>query len=198
MTVMAERMSQMSVEEFEQIARFAAKQFEGVRLEFIDGRIGIKGMTDGNHSTIIMWLIRQCMQARPELDLNPVAGLQVDAYRKGRAQPDGVLAPTEHFAGQGDWADPRGVLMTVEVTSYDSDTHARDRVEKPMAYAEAQIPVYLLIDRDNSTLTVHSNPDPERSRYRDTHTVGFGEQVALPDPVGIVLDTEILKRYAVR
>ncbi|SER50058.1 Putative restriction endonuclease [Streptomyces qinglanensis] len=49
---------------------------------------------------------------------------------------------------QGEWADPAGVLMTVEVTSYDSDTDRRDRQEKPAAYAAAGIPVCLLVDRD--------------------------------------------------
>ncbi|MFI0238274.1 Uma2 family endonuclease [Streptomyces sp. NPDC016845] len=199
MTVMAERTtsetSPMSVDEFEKIAAVSAKETEAVRLEFINGRIGIKGVTDGNHSELIMWLVRQCMQARPDLNLLPTLGLKVEAYRKGRAEPDGVLAPVDHFVGQGNWADAEGVLMTVEITSYDSDTHARDRVEKPAAYAEADIPVYLLVDRDAGTVVVHSGPDPEHSRYRDTHTALFGERVTLPDPVGIELDTEQLKRY---
>ncbi|MGW7422924.1 Uma2 family endonuclease [Streptomyces sp. NPDC054813] len=195
MTVMAERTSsQMSVDVFDRIAEFAERVDDTVRLEFIDGRIGVKKVTNGDHGSIIMWLIRQCMQARPELDLNPTQGLKVEAYRRGRARPDGALAPVGHFAGQGDWAETRGVLMVVEVTSYDSDTHNRDRVEKPRAYAEAGIPVYLLIDRDNLSVLVHSNPDPEDG-YRDIHVVKLGGKVTLPDPVGIDLDTEELKQY---
>lgn len=85
--------------------------------------------------------------------------------------------------------------MAVEVTSYDSDTHNRDRVEKPRAYAEAGIPVYLLIDRDYLSVVVHSHPDPEDG-YRVTHTVKFGESVTLPAPVSIELDTEELKHWA--
>ena len=107
---------------------------------------------------------------------------------------DGVLAPVDHFVGQGEWADPRGVLMAVEITSYDSDTHKRDRIEKPRAYAEAGIPVYLLIDRDNLSILVHSDPDVEDG-YRDIHVVRLGGKVTLPDPVGIELDTEDLKQY---
>ncbi|ELS55070.1 hypothetical protein STVIR_3972 [Streptomyces viridochromogenes Tue57] len=179
---------------FERIAEFAEREDETVRFEFIDGRIGLRKVTNGNHGAITMWLIRQCMRARPELDLNPLQGLKVEAYRKGRARPDGVLAPVDHFVGQGDWADPRGVLMAVEITSYDSDTHKRDRVEKPRAYAEAGIPVYLLIDRDNLSILVHSDPDMEDG-YRDIHVVRLGGKVALPDPVGIELDTEELKQY---
>ncbi|MBC2903609.1 Uma2 family endonuclease [Streptomyces cupreus] len=195
MTVMAERTSsQLSVDIFERIAEFAEREDETVRFEFIDGRIGLKKVTNGNHNTITMWLIRQCMRARPELDLNPLQGLKVEAYRKGRARPDGVLAPVDHFAGKGEWADPRGVLMAVEITSYDSDTHKRDRVEKPRAYAEAGIPVYLLIDRDNLSVLVHSNPNPEFG-YQDIHVARLGDRFALPDPVGIELDTEELKQY---
>ncbi|MFD5010040.1 Uma2 family endonuclease [Streptomyces chartreusis] len=195
MTVMAERASsQLSVDMFERITEFAEREDETVRFEFIDGRIGLKKVTNGNHGAITMWLIRQCMRARPELDLNPLQGLKVEAYRQGRARPDGVLAPVDHFVGQGDWADPHGVLMAVEITSYDSDTHNRDRVEKPRAYAEAGIPVYLLIDRDSLSVLVHSDPDLEDG-YRDIHVVRLGGKVALPDPVGIELDTEELKLY---
>ncbi|MDC0767525.1 Uma2 family endonuclease [Streptomyces sp. HD] len=195
MTVMAERASsQLSVDMFERIAEFAEREDETVRFEFIDGRIGLKKVTNGNHGAITMWLIRQCMRARPDLDLNPLQGLKVEAYRKGRARPDGVLAPVDHFMGQGEWAEPRGVLMAVEITSYDSDTHNRDRIEKPRAYAEAGIPVYLLIDRDNLSILVHSDPDLEDG-YRDIHVVRLGGKVILPDPVGIELDTEELKQY---
>ncbi|MFD1660352.1 Uma2 family endonuclease [Streptomyces caeni] len=195
MTVMAQRTDQMSVEDFEELAAVVAKELDTVRLEFINGRIGVKGMTDGNHGAIIMWLLRRCIQARPELDLNPLQGLKAEAYRKGRALPDGVLAPIDHFVGQGDWADPDGVLMAVEITSYDSDTHNRDRVEKPRGYAEAGIPVYLLIDRDNLTVLVHSDPDPGVG-YQSVHTVRFGGRITLPDPIGVELDTEELKKYA--
>ncbi|MFE0732922.1 Uma2 family endonuclease [Streptomyces antibioticus] len=192
MTVMAERMSQMSVVEFEAIAAAAP---ETVTLEFIDGRIGVKKVTDGDHSTIVSWLARRCMQMRPDLDLYQGQGLRVDAYREGRAKPDAVLAPEAHFAGHGEWADPDGALVVVEVTSYDSDTDRRGRHEKPTAYGQCGIPVYLLIDRDSCTVTVHSGPDRRIGGYRTIQTAKFGEKVLLPEPMGIELDTEILKNY---
>ncbi|MGW1915593.1 Uma2 family endonuclease [Streptomyces sp. NPDC002076] len=196
MTVMAERTSsQMSVDVFERIAEFAEREDETVRFEFIDGRIGVKKVTNGSHGEIAMWLAFRCKEARPDLTLNTTGqGLKVEAYRKGRARPDGVLAPVGYFNGQGEWANPDGVLMAVEITSYDSDTHHRDRVDKPRAYGEAGIPVYLLIDRDNHSILVHTVPDPEVG-YRDIHLVAFGGKVTLPDPVGIELDTDELKQY---
>ncbi|MGW8380419.1 Uma2 family endonuclease [Streptomyces sp. ODS28] len=190
MTVMAEPKSQMSVEEFERIASAAP---DSVRLEFLNGRIGGKVVPDGDHGTILEWLMHICMQHRPDLSLNWEQGLRVGAYRKGCARPDATLAPKFSFAGQGDWADPTPVLMTVEVTSYDSDTDSRDRKEKPRAYAEAGIPVYLLIDRDSCEVVVHSEPDGPR--YKRIVRVLFGEDAELPDPVGITLTTEILKNW---
>ncbi|MGW2365157.1 Uma2 family endonuclease [Streptomyces sp. NPDC001667] len=193
MTVMAEHTSHMLVEEFEQIA---STQPETVTLEFIDGRIEEKPVPDGDHEEIIRWLQERCMQQRPDLWLYASGrGLKVEAYRNGRARPDGVLALKAHFAGHGEWSDPEGVLMAVEVTSYDGDTERRDRKEKPAAYAAAGIPVHLLVDRDAGTVVVYTNPDPERGYYADTHRVPFGEEVTLPDPVNVTLDTGILKNY---
>ncbi|MFS8203361.1 Uma2 family endonuclease (plasmid) [Streptomyces sp. CWNU-52B] len=192
MTVMAERTSQMSVEEFETIASAAP---ETVTLEFIDGRIGVKKVTDGDHDTIVSWLTKRCIQARPDLDVYHGRGLRVAAYRQGRAKPDAALTPEAHFAAYGEWADPEGTLMVVEVTSYDSDTDRRDRYEKPAAYGQAGIPLYLLIDRDSCTVTVHSDPDRTIGGYRARHTAKVGETVSVPEPVGIELDTAILKNY---
>ncbi|MFJ2608665.1 Uma2 family endonuclease [Streptomyces sp. NPDC087425] len=198
MTVMTERMpqtSQMSVEEFERIAEFAAQETDdAVRFEFIDGRIGVKKVPDGGHDTIVVWLTRLCMRVRPDLDIYQGRGLRVEKYRDGRARPDAVLVPEEHFAGHGEWAEPSGVLLAVEVTSHDSDTDRRDRHEKPVAYGAAGIPLYLLIDRDAGTVKLYSDPD-EGVGYRDSRTVLFGAELLLPDPVGILLDTERLKQY---
>ncbi|MFI6941337.1 Uma2 family endonuclease [Streptomyces sp. NPDC050418] len=182
----------MLVEDFEEIAAHAP---ETVTLEFIGQRIREKCVADGNHSEVLQWLLRRLLETRPDAYLYSLRGLQVETHGMGRARPDGTLAPDEHFRGHGEWSDPAGILMTVEVTSYDSDSLHSDRVERPEAYAGAGIPVYLLIDRAARDVVVHTNPDPERGRYEDVHTAAFGKEVTLPDPVGITLDTEILKNY---
>ncbi|MGW0841091.1 Uma2 family endonuclease [Streptomyces sp. NPDC002787] len=191
MTPRTEHRPQMSVEEFEELERHAP---EMVRLEFIQGKVQVKPVTDGNHDHIVAWLQRLCMQHRPELWLYGDRGMKIEGYRKGRARPDGVLAPFGFAAGHGDWSDPQSVLMVVEVTSYDNDTHQRDRVEKPDGYAAAGIPVYLLIDRDDCSVVVFNQP--EGGRYRHEEKFAFGATVKLPDPVNITLETEQLKEYA--
>jgi Uma2 family endonuclease len=100
----------------------------------------------------------------------------------------------DHFVGHGEWSAADGVLMAVGITSHDRDTDRRDRVDKPVGYAEAEIPVYLLIDRDHHTVVVHS--EPKDGRYRQTPSYPWGATVELPPPVGITLETEQLKKYA--
>ncbi|ROR42460.1 Uma2 family endonuclease [Kitasatospora cineracea] len=186
-----ENRPQMLTEEFERIAQAAER--EGVRMEFVHGRIGVKAVPDGDHMEIIRWVMKQCMQQRPDLWLYPECGLRVETYRKGNAKPDGVLAPEGSLAGQGEWVDADRVVMVVEVTSYDSDTDRGDRDEKPRAYAETGIPVYLLVDRDSCEVLVHS--EPEDGRYVSLVRRPFGKPAVLPDPVGITLDTEPLKAW---
>lgn len=190
MTPRTESQPQMSVEEFEELERHAP---ETVRLEFINGKVVVKPVPDGNHSEIIAWLQRLCMQHRPELWLHGERGLKTERYRKGRARADGVLVPVGSFKGHGEWSDTKSALMAVEVTSYDSDAGQRDRVEKPDGYAAAGIPVYLLIDRDDCSVTVFT--EPEDGRYRQQVNRPFGATVKLPEPVNITLDTEPLKEF---
>ncbi|WP_046509148.1 Uma2 family endonuclease [Streptomyces odonnellii] len=181
---------QMSIEDFEELARKAP---ETVRLEFINGKLEVKPVPDGDHGAIVMWLLERCLQQRSDLRLYPEQGLLIDAYRAGRARPDGALTPRNHFVGQGEWASPDGVLMTVEVTSHDYDTNRRDRIDKRDGYAAAGIPVYLLIDRDAQELLVYS--EPRGGGYESRALYAYGSAVKLPDPVGITLETEELKDY---
>ncbi|MCA1219558.1 Uma2 family endonuclease [Streptomyces sp. 8L] len=152
-------------------------------------------MPDGDHGEILLWLQTVCLRCRPGLGLYVNQGLRVGRRRDERARPHACLARRGSFSGQGEWGDPARVLMTVEVTSYDADTDGRDRKEKPLAYAEAGVPVHLLVDRDARAVTVFSDPRPDGGGYGDRHTVSFGMRVSLPGPVGVELDTGELTNY---
>ncbi|MFI8533837.1 Uma2 family endonuclease [Streptomyces aquilus] len=181
----------LDVDEFEELAAAAP---ETVRLEYINGKVVVKAMPDGNHREIFVWLQEQCMQYRPDLRVYGESGVMSEAYRKGRARTDGAVALKGHFKGHGEWSAANGILMAVEITSHDHDTNQRDRIDKPVGYAAVDIPVYLLIDRDNNTVVVYS--DPKDSRYQETVSHPWGSPVELPDPLGFTLDTEELKDYA--
>ncbi|WP_405973218.1 Uma2 family endonuclease [Streptomyces sp. NBC_00988] len=165
-----------------------------MRLEFIKGKVQVKSAPDGNHREVHMWPLERRMQLRPDLRLCPERGLKTEAYRKGRARADGILVPKGGLKGHGEWSEAGGVLMAVEITSYDSDTNQRDRVEKPDGYAAAGIPVYLLIDRDDCSVVLLNQP--EDGRYRHQEKLPFGATIEIPGPVNITLDTEPLKEFA--
>jgi len=181
----------LSVEDFEELERRAP---ETVRLEYINGKLEVKAMPDGNHREIFVWLMEQCMQYRPDLRLYPESGVKAEAYRKGRARTGGAVAKRGHFKGHGEWSDTDGILMAVEITSHDRDTDRRDRIDKPIGYAAADIPIYLLVDRDNNTVTVFS--EPKDGRYQQSPSYPWGSTVELPSPIDITLNTEELKDYA--
>ncbi|CAL9442003.1 hypothetical protein GCM10010266_03710 [Streptomyces griseomycini] len=77
-----------------------------------------------------------------------------------------------------------GVAMVVEVTS--SKPQA-DREAKRRCYARGGIPLYLLVDREASSITLFS--DPEKDEYREQCTRPFGKPITLPAPFGFNLDT---------
>ncbi|WP_240434901.1 Uma2 family endonuclease [Streptomyces sp. YIM 130001] len=103
------------------------------------------------------------------------------------------MGDLDAVVGQGEWASADEGLTAVEVTSNDSDTERRDRLDKPRAHAEAGIPVHLLIDRDSCEVRVHSRPQRDRGKYERVENVPCGESRTLPDPVGIDIDTVPLK-----
>ncbi|MGW4382397.1 Uma2 family endonuclease [Kitasatospora sp. NPDC004531] len=180
---------QMRPDQFEAVAKTAARQ--DVTFEFIGGGLQVQPMPDGDHAEIVMWLMECCMAQRPDLRLYPGRRLRLSGTC--RTRPDGVLARRGAFAGHGEWSDPAEVLMVVEVTSWDPDARTCDREEKPAAHARAGVPVFLLIDRADRAVTVFS--EPGGGRYGRIVTVANGRTVAVPEPVGLDLDTEVLKEF---
>ena len=184
---------QMQVEDFEALAEFAAGLDDELSLEFVGGKVGVKAVPDGTHGTIIAWLIRVFGAKVTDLWFYAEQGLRIEEYRGGRARPDGVLARPAAFVGHGEWAEPDSVVLALEVTSFDRDSHRRDCEDKVRAYAETEIPIYLLIDRARAKVTVYS--DPVDGKYEGVNTYEMGATVVLPAPVSLELDTEPLLEW---
>ncbi|GAB3579877.1 hypothetical protein GCM10027445_49150 [Amycolatopsis endophytica] len=78
--------------------------------------------------------------------------------------------------------------LVVEIVS--KGNARTDRVEKLWAYAQAPVPLYLLIDRyadPKPSLTLFS--DPVDGHYRRSEQVAFGETIHLPEPFDLKLGT---------
>ncbi|MFI6434149.1 Uma2 family endonuclease [Streptomyces sp. NPDC050759] len=163
---------------------------EGFRAELIEGEIVVTPPPDGEHEKYISRIVRQVIKhARIEMDFSGNKGLKLrsgEACPKNHVVPDVTLAPLELdlFGSADSWMPCDGVAMVLEVTSTKPKA---DREAKRRCYARGGIPLYLLVDRETSSVTLFS--DPEKDDYREHCTRPFGKPLALPDPFSFDLET---------
>ncbi|WP_326770009.1 Uma2 family endonuclease [Streptomyces sp. NBC_01591] len=166
---------------------------EGFRAELIEGEIVVTPPPDGDHEDYISLIMKQVIRlAQTDMDFSGNKGLKLTSggrCPKNHVIPDGTFAPTELrlYRGADPWMPCEGVALVVEVTS----TKPRaDRTDKRHCYARGPIPLYLLVDREQSSLTLFS--DPEGDDYRQHCTIPFGKRLTLPAPFAFDLETEEL------
>ncbi|MFD4949497.1 Uma2 family endonuclease [Streptomyces sp. NPDC058409] len=164
---------------------------EGFRAELIEGEIVVTPPPDGDHEDCISLILKQVIRlARTDMDFSGNKGLKLKSgggCPKNHVIPDGTFAPTELrlYRGADPWMPCEGVALVVEVTS--SKPRA-DRTDKRHCYARGPIPLYLLVDREESSVTLFS--DPEEDDYRQHCTIPLGKPLTLPTPFGFDLETE--------
>ncbi|MFB7473742.1 Uma2 family endonuclease [Kitasatospora sp. NPDC056184] len=164
---------------------------EGFRAELIEGEIIVAPPPDGDHEDHINHLIKQVVR-RSATDMSVSGGKGLRLVSGGLCPrnhviPDATFAPEvlRLFRGAPSWMEPDGVALVAEVTSSKPD---QDRIAKRHCYARAAIPLYLLIDREKSQVSLFSQP--KRDEYTEVHIAAFGESLALPAPFDFELDTK--------
>ncbi|MBD0417916.1 Uma2 family endonuclease [Streptomyces sp. TRM S81-3] len=163
---------------------------EGFRAELIEGEIVVTPPPDGEHEHYISRIVTQVIRrSRTGMDFSGNKGLKLrnaDGCPKDHVIPDGTFAPADLdlYRSAEPWMPCRGVAMVLEVTS--SKPRA-DREIKRRCYARGGIPLYLLVDRSASSVTLFS--DPEGDDYRMLSTLAFGKPLNLSAPFAFELDT---------
>lgn len=176
--------AEISLAEFEALEKAAP---DSLHVEFVGGRIHATPAPDGDHSEASRTIASQVISRRPDLWLYEDRGLALPAYRAGRSRADGAVAPAGYFRGQPSWADASGVLLVVETTSGCEEDARVDRIDKRDAYAQTEIPLYLLIDRHRAEAVVHWSPAD--GRYQHESRAAFGSKLPLPERFDFDLDT---------
>ncbi|MEU8764434.1 Uma2 family endonuclease [Streptomyces sp. NPDC048659] len=164
---------------------FSAVAPKGWRVELIEGEIKVVPPANGQHEEIVTEVVEQVVRGRNDRSLRSYTGIGLHLPDDSRVIPDLVLAPKGSFADKQEWHPTDPVLLVAEVTS--PSTAGRDRVEKIRGYANADIPVYLLIDREAAQVVVCWEPSVDAYRHTSSHQLGA--VVSLPEPLGFDLDT---------
>ncbi|MBY8883950.1 Uma2 family endonuclease [Streptomyces sp. PTM05] len=162
---------------------------EGCKVEIIDGSITVTPSPANQHSSIVFKLLRMLVKAIPdELGVYTTLDVAVPAYGNLYV-PDLVVIPedvVDHTPGHYVAADQ--VLLAIEVTS--PSNARRDRITKLAGYATGGVPLYLLVDRwapGGPLVTLFG--EPEEHTYKTLQTAKFGDQVHLPAPFDLTIDT---------
>jgi Uma2 family endonuclease len=163
---------------------------EGLRAELIEGELVVTPLPDGHHEHCVSQVVGQMHRRSPtDMQFSGNKGLKLgraDGCPQDHAVPDGTFAPKalRLFRGADPWMPCTGVAMLLEVTS---PRPLADQEIRRRCYARGGIPLYLLVDRANSWVTLFS--DPDTGNYRELHGVAFGRPLALPAPFAFELDT---------
>ncbi len=163
---------------------------QGWRSEIIQERIVVTPLPDQWHNLAASRLIKGLVRLMPDdrWELCTSLGVSVPSLDELYVPDLAVVPPEAMTSDQASVAGER-VLLVAEITS--KGTADTDRKTKMRGYAHAGVPLFLLIDRfaeEAPTVFLHSEPSPS-GFYRHTHRVPFGEQIKLPEPFGLSLDT---------
>ncbi|MFF0389757.1 Uma2 family endonuclease [Kitasatospora sp. NPDC004615] len=105
--------------------------------------------------------------------------------------PDLTYLPEAAMATTANQVPADLALIAVEIVSPSNPEN--DWVGKLRDYPLMQIPMYLLVDASQKTVTLFR--EPEAGRYRMREDAAFGETVHIPTPFGFTLDTTVLLPY---
>ncbi|MFI1971506.1 hypothetical protein BLA24_31360 [Streptomyces cinnamoneus] len=168
----------------ESALKYAIRHIEGDRVQIVEGVISMMSPS-WDHESAANSVRRQIERRVVELDCISGSG---DLDLPGTPNwfiPDLAVVPASLAKDAGALV-PDQTLLIVEVTSgSNGDT---DRIVKRRRYAEYGAPLYLLVDREQRSCTLFSEPG-ELGYTKSDGPRPFGAPVRLPDPFELELDT---------
>jgi Uma2 family endonuclease len=153
----------------------------GFKAELIEGDIVVTPPPGGDHegyfSDVAYELGRQGWRHSGNIGLITPLGKFIPDLTVARREY--IIAP----APPSGWRDPTGVALVVEITS---SNPSNDRDSKRRGYAQAGIPVYLLIDRHAKETVVFS--EPQHGDYSAAEHCTLAGPIPLPEPLNFTLE----------
>ncbi|MEU5251363.1 Uma2 family endonuclease [Streptomyces longwoodensis] len=174
------------------IADEVMERHPGYRVEIIGGHLLVTPSPDARHGHVLTDLMIPFLAAGlhgGETAVIQNVGIWLPSGAEDYAIPDLALLDADyddHHVERNAY-DPVCFRLVVEVTSRNWKD---DLKTKAAAYAEARVPVYVVVDRKHQRLHVLTEPDG--GAYANHRVHAPGETVVLPDVIGaeVALDVE--------
>ncbi|MFB7212436.1 Uma2 family endonuclease [Streptomyces sp. NPDC056255] len=173
-----------------------AEQNPGCRVEIIGGVITVAPPPDGPHANALTTLMIPFLAAGlhgQETRVLQGIGLWLPGGPEDYAIPDlsVVDADLDEHLIENNCYDPAVFRLVLEVTSSNYRSDLRNKV---VTYAEAKIPVYVIVDRRHGR--VHVLTEPMGGGYDSHEVYAPGQTVTLPESIGapVTLDVDELVR----
>ncbi|MDJ0465948.1 Uma2 family endonuclease [Streptomyces sp. H27-C3] len=183
-----------------QTANRIMEQNPGYRVEIIGGVITVTPSADIPHSRVLTKLMIPLIAAGlddGETEVHQAISVWLPSGPMDYVIPDLAIVDADiddHMVEDGG-ADPACFRLVLEVTSSNYNNDLRNKV---VAYAEARIPVYVIVDRKHQR--VHVLTEPDGTEYVSHRVYAPGQQAPLPDSIGakVTLDVEALLKAGAR
>jgi Uma2 family endonuclease len=167
----------------------------GYRIELLEGQIVVSPKPVLWHGRAALWLYDQFREVCKVHDWDQSLDSEVELpATRDIVAPDQMIFKNPGKVSDLESAVPvEHVLLVSEVVSPSSQR--ADREVKPLSYAKAGIPFYLLVDRFVEPATITLLSEPEKDGYAKSEAVAAGQggrKLRVPKPFGITLDATTL------
>ncbi|KND32043.1 Uma2 family endonuclease [Streptomyces acidiscabies] len=161
---------------------------EGSKVEIIEGIITVSPPPSNDHNDIVELVQRSLYEViSREWGIYQTLGTAVPS-RDGLYMPDLAVVPRAALRAERGFVPAAAAELVAEITS--KSNAINDRVKKAAGYAQAGVPLYLLIDAwapGGPTVTLYG--EPRNDVYRVLKAGKFGDPIDLPEPFSLTLDT---------
>ncbi|MGW8782881.1 Uma2 family endonuclease [Streptomyces sp. NPDC055796] len=166
------------------------EQNPGYRVEIIGGQLTATPPADIPHSRVLNKITRPLVAAGlddGETEVHQGIGLWLPEGPEDYAIPDLVVdADSDGHLVRNNCYDPVVFRLVLEVTSSNFNTDLRFKVG---AYAQAMIPIYVIVNRKHQR--VHVLTEPAGGEYGSHRVYAAGELAPLPDSLGAKVTLDV-------
>ncbi|MFE3719294.1 Uma2 family endonuclease [Streptomyces cyaneofuscatus] len=167
------------------------EQLPGHRVEIIGGVITVAPPADGLHARALTKLMRPFISAGlddGESEVLQGVGIWLPGGPQDFAIPDLAIvdADFDEHPRENNCYDPACFRLVLEVTSGNYQNDLRNKVT---AYAQAKIPVYVIVDRKHGRVHVLTEPLP--GGYDRHEVYAPGQEAPLPASIGAELSLDV-------